>query len=108
MAKYGTPVARFWTRMADPTDGLFIGATMVKGVFEPNTIYEIVDVMGEKMIRKIGKGLVAESGQTVYDSPLRTHCASDISDILTKANKYLFLTTDEYASLVSEANSDKD
>ncbi len=51
-------VARFITRMQGKDDGLFIGSLFKGGeeFFEPNTVYEIREILGTLTIKKVGMG----------------------------------------------------
>ena len=68
-----TTLARFVTRpTGDGTSDILMGAFMKpnQGPFEPNTVYEIYELMGTLMIRKIGKSLVVEGDTPISDSPI--------------------------------------
>lgn len=81
-------LARFVTRMVDPDDGLIIGVTMKQGrqYFEPKSVYELRDVMGEH--------------QLMYAGPCnpRINWNRAFHDIISEEGKYLYLTADEYAA----------
>lgn len=98
-----TPVARLVTRLQGEGDGLIIGSLLKsgQGLLEPNTVYELGECMlsGDLILRKVGKSLVAVSGETCDSSPLNVHWAMDLSNILAHAGKYLMLSKEEYKSL---------
>jgi hypothetical protein len=50
-------VARILTRLQGDTDGLFVGSLFKGGrdYFKPNTIYEIVDILGVLTIKEVGR-----------------------------------------------------
>jgi hypothetical protein len=97
-----TPVARFVTRIQGEGDGLFVGSVMKDGRswFEPNTIYQIEDVMGVLQITPIGKANGAESGQNIGDDNTLWHWAQDIGSIIERWGRHMFLTKKEYASIL--------
>ena len=95
-------VARFVTRLQGKGDGLFVG-TLLKsgqGVFKPNTVYEIHDVMGVLTIVEIGQGVGAGQDNCVSNmmSEGKTpfHWGSDIGHTLNCFSKIMFLTYEEY------------
>lgn len=89
-------IARFVTRMQGEGDGLFVGVSLKDhDFFKPNTVYEIVDVFGQHVIRPVGQGVPAEQGETVADSPVREHWANYIGDIIGTLGQKLFLTRKE-------------
>lgn len=85
--------ARIITRMQSDTDGLFLGAVMDKTVFEPNTIYEIVEIMDVLVIRKVGVSAVADT--KVTESPLLLSWALEVGQVLAQGGKRIFLTKEE-------------
>ena len=96
------PVARFVTRLQGEDDGLFVGAILKDGKswFEPNTVYQIEDVMGVLQIREVGKASGAESGQKLGEDNTLWHWAQDIGDIIARWGTRMFLTKKEYASIL--------
>lgn len=93
-------IARLTTRLQGEGDGLMIGVAL-KGhdFFEPNSVYEIVDVLGGIIIRKIGQGTPAEEGETVADSPIGQHWCQHIGDVIGMAGSSLFITRKEFHSI---------
>lgn len=92
-------IARLVTRLQGEGDGLFIGVTMKDhNFFEPNTVYEVVDVLGQHIIRKVGQGVVAEEGETVAASPVRLHWSTEIGYVIGVGGASLFLTREELAA----------
>lgn len=76
-------VARIITRMTDEKDGLFLGVTL-KGnsdLFEPNSVYELREIMGEISLVKVGEAHV--------NWGMRIDCIVD-------ENPAAFLTKEEY------------
>lgn len=106
------PIARLVTRMQGPGDGLIIGAALEgQSFFEPNTVYEIVDVLGIPTIRKVGKscGLdELEKTAGLVDKNLWFgkffSWAHSIGDILAAKRGKLFLTRDEFDALTIQPN----
>lgn len=92
-------VGRFINRGADDKDGLLIGTAFRNNPFKPNTVYEIVDILGELIIREVGKSIVADNSETFRDSPMQLTWGSSIEQVLNTAGKYLFLSRDEYAKV---------
>ena len=99
-----TPVARFVTRLQGEGDGLFIGSVMKGGKswFEPNTVYQIEDVMGVLQITPLGKANGAGSGQNIGDDNTLWHWAMDIGDIIARWGRHMFLTKKEHQSMLKE------
>lgn len=93
------PVARFINRGTGEGDGLLIGAAFQNNPFKPNTIYEIVDVLGELIIREVGQSIVAGNNETHRESPVQLTWGSSIEHVLNDAGKYLFLSRQEYAQV---------
>lgn len=93
------PVARVVTRLQGEGDGLIVGSLMQggKGLLDPNTVYQLEECLltGDIVLKKVGKSVVAESGETCADSPLGVHWAMNVSDILSIAGKYLMLSREE-------------
>lgn len=95
-------IARIVTRLQGEGDGLMLGVAMKNhNYFEPNMVYEIVEVCDALIIKKVGISAIAATGETYRDSPLHQHWASDVADILTHCGRYLYLTREE----VNEMNN---
>lgn len=92
-------VGRFIHRGSGPNDGMIIGSAFKNNPFKPNTLYEIVDVLGELVIREVGESIVAGEGETYHDSPVGHTWGSSIEHILNEQGKYLFLSRDEFAKV---------
>ena len=95
------PVARLVTRMQGEDDGLMIGVTLrQQGYFKPNTVYEIVEVLGVLTLREVGKACGFEKG----DDPAQRHLAfkkyfpwaEEIQNLLAVRGSRLFMTRAEY------------
>lgn len=98
-----TMIARFIYRGSGENDGLFIGSS-VKGqkFFEPNSVYEIFELLGETMIRKVGTSIIRNTAET-HDTELDLPHMSwgwMINDIISSAGPELWLTRDEYESVM--------
>lgn len=102
-----TPVARFVTRMQGKDDGLFFGSVFKAGKdnFKPNTVYEIVDILGTLTIVEVGQGVGAGSDNCVSNSMSEGkalfHWGQDIGNIISSYGKHMFLTFKEYMQLIS-------
>lgn len=98
-----TMLARFIYRGSGKEDGLFIGSS-VRGqqFFEPNTVYEIVEFLGETMIRKVGKSIIRETAETNnHDLELPYMSWSwTINDIISEGGRELWLTREEYENVM--------
>lgn len=101
-------IARMVTRLQGEGDGLILAVAM-KGhdFFEPNTVYEIVEVMDTVVIRKLGISAIAATGETYRDSPLRQHWAGDVGDIMSHCGPYLYLTRDEVVKVNKQFDGDE-
>ena len=97
-------VARFVTRLQGKGDGLFVGTLMNEGAFKPNTVYEIHEVFGEYVIKEIGMACGAGNDNcvtnTVSSGKAMFHWGCGIGDLLGMHGKRMFLTLEEYKSLV--------
>lgn len=94
------PIARFVTRPTGRgTSDIILGAFMKgdQGMFKPNTIYELYELLGTIQIREVGPSLVAEG--KVSDSPIRVTWAQQYQDVGIQAGKYLLISQDEYEHL---------
>ena len=93
-------VARFVTRLQGEGDGLFIGVLMSQGVFKPNTVYEIKEILGELTIREVGMACGAGSDNCVSnnlsDGKAMFHWACEIGHIIAMHGRHMFLTLKEY------------
>lgn len=108
-------VARFVTRLQGKGDGLFIGALMNEGAFKPNTVYEIVDILGVHTIREVGMATGAGNDNCISNSVVHPdvvfHWGTEIGDILESYGRTVFLTIDEwkqYLALDREQMSKED
>lgn len=63
--------------------------------FKPNTVYEIRECLGEMLIVEIGQGAIAEENETVADSPVRHHWATDIGYLIGVVGSAMFLSRRE-------------
>lgn len=109
------PIARFVTRLQGKGDGLFIGALMNEGAFKPNTVYEIVDILGVHTIREVGMAIGAGCDNCISNSMVHPdvvfHWGSEIGYILESYGKAVFLSLDEwkqYRDLYREQISKED
>ena len=99
-------VARFVTRLQGEGDGLFIGALMSQGVFKPNTVYEIREILGELSIREVGMACGAGPNNcvsnNVVDGKAMFHWACEIGHIIAMHGRHMFLTLKEYADVLEK------
>lgn len=91
--------ARLIFRGDGPNDGLLIGVTL-KGqtMFEPNTVYELSEILGEISIKKLGRSVIGtmEEGKDNWPIP-RINAAQDIGTLLSEnEGGYLWLSREEY------------
>jgi hypothetical protein len=97
-------IARFITRLQGEGDGLFIGSLFHSGkdFLKPNTVYEIVDVLGQLTIKEVGQGTGAGHDNCVSRNlghkDVQFSWASDIRHVLDIGKSFL-LTVDEYREL---------
>lgn len=88
-------VARIVTRLTDDKDGLCLMTLMKthgRKHFKPETVYEIVEVLGELQIIEVGPSIV-KSGEPMVPG---LHWGRSVSDILSEGGAYLWLSQDEY------------
>lgn len=103
-----TTVAKIVTRLQGDGDGLFIGSVTKAGLksFKPNTVYEIVDILGVLAIREVGRATGAGDDNCVDRSlnheDTQFHWGTEIGDILNLGGD-IFLTTEEYREELKEA-----
>ena len=99
-------VARFVTRLQGEGDGLFIGALMSQGVFKPNTVYEIKEILGELTIQEVGMACGAGPDNCVSsslgDGKTMFHWACEIGHIIAMHGRHMFLTLKEYAAVLEK------
>lgn len=105
-------IAKLVTRMQGPGDGLIVGSTMEgQSFFEPNTVYEIIEVLGVPTIRKLGKSCGLDEREKTAEF-VDKHLwfgkffswAYLIEQILEARQWKLFLTRDEFDVLASKPN----
>lgn len=102
--------ARLIFRGSGENDGLIIGATL-KGqtFFEPNQVYELVECMGEVMIRKLGQSIVGTMEEGHANWPIRhLSWASSIDTILGEGDRELMLTREEYAQIQAQRKKENE
>lgn len=106
------PIARLVTRMQGPGDGLILGSAIEgQSFFEPNTVYEIVDVLGIPTIRKVGKSCGLDEREKTTEL-VDKHLwfgkffswAYSIEQILEARQWRLFLTRNEFDELTTQPN----
>lgn len=93
------PVGRFIHRGCDENDGLLIGAAFKGNTFKPNTVYEIVDVLGELTIREVGLSFIRNMNEPRHGRVGETW-GSSIEQIMNEHGPALILTRDEYAQIL--------
>lgn len=89
-------VGRFIHRGCDENDGLIIGAAFKGNPFKPNTVYEIVDVLGELVIREVGESFILGKNDKPPYPRYGDTWGSSVDQILSAHGKYLMLTRIEY------------
>lgn len=110
-------VARFVTRMQGNNDGLFIGTSLLgQEDLEPNTVYEIRNVLGVLTIHKVGQscGIDYNASEQV-EVKSKSHLwfgrlfswLYPIGDILEARQQSLFLTRDEFDDIHKESDDGK-
>jgi hypothetical protein len=92
-------VGRFIHRGSGPNDGLILGAAFKNNPFKPNTLYEIVDILGELVIREVGESIIAGEGETYHDSPVQHTWGTSIEHVINEQGKHLFLSREELAKV---------
>lgn len=104
-------VARFVTRLQGEGDGLFVGSLTQQGVgtLDPNSVYEIRDVLGQLTLVKIGEATGSNEGvigpKRERADGIAFHWAHDISDILASRGALLFLARDELKVYQEQLNA---
>lgn len=95
-------IARLVTRMIDENDGLMIGILMKNNnFFKPQTVYEIVNILGELVIKEVGPSCISlKKTERSYVS-----WSQDISYILSVSEKCLWLTQKEYDEYYGVVNA---
>lgn len=97
-------IARLVTRLQGKGDGLIVGSTLEgQSFFEPNTVYEIVEVLGVPTIRKIGKACGLDEHEKLKNSSEGNlwfgkffSWAHGIAEILEARKSSLFLSRAEW------------
>lgn len=90
--------ARFVRRDTDDeTDGLILGATYKKNtLFKRGYVYEVAEVMGENVIREVGRSHIARADSNGRYGTDHIACwGQDISTIVDLSSRYLLLTKEE-------------
>ncbi len=100
-------IGRIVTRLQGENDGLFIGVMMKdQSLFKPNTIYELVDVMGTVMFKEVGQATGAGpdncATNNMSEGKTQFHWAQDIGYIIGCYGQTMFLTADELNNLNSQ------
>lgn len=90
--------ARMIFRGSGKEDSLII-ATAAKGqtFFEENAVYEIVEMLGEMVIRKVGESIVRKCEESEEQWPTRFSWNWRYYDIIDKVGTDIWLTREEYA-----------
>jgi len=92
-------VGRFIHRGCDANDGLLIGAAFHGNPFKPNTVYEVVDVLGQLTVREIGQSAILNMNEP-RKSALASTWGSSIDELLVHRGATLVLTREEYAQVL--------
>ena len=100
------PIARLVFRKSEDQANLILGSCF-KGqdVFKGNEVWQIEEIFGELMLRKVGESIVGETGNTSHIS----ECSwmHSVDDILERAGKHLFLTVEEWKQYLEKEQNDK-
>lgn len=96
-------LARFIYRCDGQNGGLFIGAG-VKGqaFFEHNSVYEISEILGQTMLKKVGKSIIREQ-QEIQDDSLdlpNINWGWKVNDIISDGGREIWLTREEYEQVM--------
>lgn len=79
-------IARLVARSSDKNDGLILGAKLRNNdFFKDGVVYEIVEIMGEYMVREAGTSCIPPK-----------HWNWSVDQILRTFGKYIGLTKQEY------------
>jgi len=102
------PIARLIFRKSEDQANLILGSCF-KGQdrFKGNEVWQVEEILGELMLRKVGESIVGETGNT---SHIQCSWMNSVDQILEVAGKYLFLTTEEYKAqrVIEERKSRKE
>lgn len=102
-------LARLVYRCDGKNGGIFIGAGAIgQNFFEHNAVYEVVEILGQTMIRKLGKSTIREVHEATDDS-LEIPCINwgwRIDDIIDEGGRDLWLTREEYVKIIRDGESD--
>lgn len=85
--------------------GIFIGAGAIDhDFFEHNSVYEVVEVLGQTMIRKLGTSTIREMHELSDDSLKipRRHWGLQIDELIDEGGRELWLTREEYEKVMKE------
>jgi hypothetical protein len=97
-------IARLVTRddgNNDGSDGLILGARLRGDTFfKPGRVYEVIECLGEVTIKDIGPSCIPKAGTLHVDSPVGYTWANSLTDIMAGLSKYVYLTAQEFKSLV--------
>ena len=94
-------IARFVLRpnMDGKDDKLILGCSFQSGRLKPGVVYEIVDFMGQIMIREVGESACK---MTRPDSKGDSCWCNDAGHIINSGNH--LMTTEEYDNMIYEQN----
>lgn len=98
-------IARFVRRDGGDEDGLLIGNMFKQGAkhFKPGYVYEIQEILGELVIKEVGKSCIPRRADEDF-AGICAYWASDISNLVMSAGKYLILTIDEMAQYLASTH----
>jgi hypothetical protein len=93
------PIARLVYRGSEKDDGIIIGV-LFKGhnFFKPNTVYELREVMGEVVIKEVGKSWLGAKGR-------RNEWGRTFGDIVEIHGHKAFLSKKEYDHQLKQEDS---
>jgi hypothetical protein len=92
-------VGRFIHRGCDENDGLLIGAAFRGNSFKPNTVYEIVDVLGELTVREVGQSFILGANEPRHGRTGETW-GSSVDQLMCEHGPALILTREEHAQIL--------
>ncbi|CAD5377329.1 hypothetical protein OF001_U20256 [Pseudomonas sp. OF001] len=88
----------------DNAPRLILGTlTQQQEFFKKGTVYEVVEMLGEIVIREVGPTCLAGEGETYRDSPIGLHwIGHSVDEVLSRGGKMLFLTRPEAQQVVDQ------
>lgn len=105
MKRLKEPIARLVFRKSEDQANLILGSCF-KGqdIFKGNEVWQIDEILGELVLRKVGKSIVGETSKTSHIS--ECNWMHSVDDILERAGKHLFLTVEEWKQILEKENNE--